>query len=31
MMLIYKRDQLSRVWLRSGGIAYVVAPRGSGS
>jgi hypothetical protein len=29
--LVYNREQLSRVWLRSGGIAYVVAPRGSGS
>ena len=25
--LVYKRDQLSRVWLRSGGIVYLVAPR----
>ncbi len=25
--LVYKRDQLSRVWLRSGGIVYLVSPR----
>jgi uncharacterized protein YvpB len=24
---VYKRDQLERIWLRSGGIAYLVAPR----
>ena len=25
--LVYRRDQLSRVWLRSGGIVYLVSPR----
>ncbi len=30
--LVYNREQLSKVWLRSGGVAYLVAPRGrSGS
>lgn len=25
--LVYRRDQLSRVWLRSGGIVYLISPR----
>ena len=26
--LVYKREQLRRIWLRSGGIAYLISPRG---
>lgn len=28
--LIYNRDELTRIWLRSGGVAYVISPRAGG-